>query len=31
MAASALIMLNSVPAQDISIHGERINSVHRQG
>jgi hypothetical protein len=31
MAASALIMLNSVPAQDISIQGERINSVHRQG
>jgi hypothetical protein len=31
MAASDLIMLNNVPAQDISIQGERINSVPRQG
>jgi hypothetical protein len=31
MAVSDLIVLNNVPAQDISIQGERINSVHRQG
>jgi hypothetical protein len=31
MAASDLIVLNNVPAQDISIQGEPINSVPRQG
>jgi hypothetical protein len=31
MAASDLIVLNNVPAQDISIEGEPINSVPRQG